>query len=88
MFWFLSWRKKTFSILDKNREKIQNDLGEVIWNDPKLLGEDTRRLCGFYDTLLDKLENIDENEMERITEKTANRMKKMIDLIKELKLES
>ena len=84
------WREKTFSILDKNREKIQSDLGEVIWNDPKLLREGSRRLWGFDvdETLSDKLENIDKKEMEQISEKFANRMKKMIDLIKELKLES
>jgi len=84
------WREKIFSILDKNKEKIQSDLGEIIWNDPKLLREGSRRYWGFYvdETLSDKLENIDENEMEQISEKTANRLKKMIDLIKELKLES
>jgi len=84
------WRDETFSILDKNKEKIQSAFEEIRWNNSKLLVEGSRRLWGFDvdETLSDKLENIDKKEMEQISEKFANRMKKMIDLIKELKLES
>jgi len=84
------WREKIFSILDKNKEKIQSDFGKIIWNGPKQLREDSRKHWGFDvdETLSDNLENIDKDEMEQISEKIANRMKKMIDLINELKLES
>ena len=35
----------------------------------------------------DDLENIDEHETDQVSEKVANIMKKMVDLIEDLKLE-
>jgi hypothetical protein len=83
------WSEETFDIIEKNKEKIQNELGNIKWISPNELREGSKRRWGFeIDVIMsDDLENIDEHETDQVSEKVANIMKKMVDLIEDLKLE-
>ena len=83
------WRDEIFEILNKNKEKIQNIFGEIRWFDLDKFGKSTKRKLGFAKPipLSKNIEDIDENEMEKISNNAANIMKKMRDIIEELKLE-
>ena len=78
---------KMFRILQQNKEKIESVFPNVIWRDPDDPDvHQDRPSIRIPVSVPKKLEDISDEEMEKVSEKLADDMKKLADLAAELKL--